>query len=86
MGWGYDPLSAAAKTYYGGIFADHHCLVIASGGGAVAKTGNCLNVADGTSGLPILNINAIELTWTLPAKYNIPNDGTTADLVCKSAV
>lgn len=86
MGWGYDPLSTAAETYLGGIRADHHCIVTKVGDGATGVVGNCINKSDGTTGLPIANINALELTWTLPSGYDIPNDGTTATMTCNSEI
>jgi len=85
MGWGYDALSDAAKVYHGGIRADHHCILKKVGAGGLSNEGNCLTkIADGTAGLPVANINAIELVWTLPTGYDIPNDGTTADVVCNA--
>jgi hypothetical protein len=26
----------------------------------------------------------MDITWTLPANYNIPNDGTSATMTCKN--
>lgn len=37
MGWGYDPLSDAAKVYQGGIRADHFCVTLKEGAGGISK-------------------------------------------------
>jgi hypothetical protein len=29
--------------------------------------------------------NALDITWTLPAGYDIPNDGTTATMTCAAS-
>jgi len=31
------------------------------------------------------NVNALDITWTLPADYAIPDDGTTAKMTCNAA-
>jgi hypothetical protein len=34
----------------------------------------------------IRNVNAIELTWTLPASYNVPDIDTKAEIVCATTL
>jgi hypothetical protein len=47
--------------------------------------GNCAD-KDATVTFPILNTNAVELTWTLPASYDVPDDGTSATMTCKTTI
>lgn len=80
MGWGYNPFSDEAKIYQGGLRADSFCLTTDIGGYTKAHTnngGNCYGHQDTTSKYGAIRYtNALDITWTLPADYNIPDDGT----------
>lgn len=59
ISWGIDPTDDDVISYGGGIYADKFCLTTADY--TDLAEGNC------AMGLPLVNTNALELTWTLPA-------------------
>lgn len=64
ISWGIDPTNEDVIGYGGAIYADKFCLT-ATQYSSLAQ-GNCHYNGD-TEYTPLLNTNAIELTWTLPA-------------------
>jgi len=68
------------------VRADSYCIVKANGLAKIATKGsNCYDAAE-DAGRAIPGLNAMDITWKLPANYNIPNDGTTATMTCKNTI
>lgn len=87
MSFGVDPNDATQITQGAGVYSAPYCLAAnALGGNIVSNCGVSSDLATAaitSNAAKILQVtNAIELNWALP--YEIPNDRTWADIVCKT--
>lgn len=66
VAWGIDPTNDDVITYGGGLYADKYCLTATDYDSLVGSNCATHGAGDGTM-IPVVNTNAIELEWTLPA-------------------
>jgi len=90
VSFGKDPNDATQITQGVGVYSTPMCLIAGNGAGGYGQhyVSNCgvTSVLDATvasTEAKVLDlVNAIEINWALP--YDIPNDRTFADIVCKT--
>ena len=93
VSFGVNPNDSTQQGLGVGVYSTPYCIkadTVANSGFGQDYVSNCgvtsafaAHVA--STGTKVLELNnAVEITWTLP--YDIPNDRTTADIICKTEV
>jgi hypothetical protein len=91
VSFGQNPADATEITRGVGVYSTPYCLVMnhATNGLGVKYASNCAvstaidaALVTGTEAKILPLVNALEINWALP--YAVPNDRTTADIVCKT--